>query len=119
MHCILVSLCMDVFSSRLSRGCNITNKLTPVEEMTPRKWSRARGVNKPEPMLSVSIRFKKSEMALLEAIVDRRNANSEPEDRLNKTRVVLTQALNWIIDNEDNDAPFPPHPSRKLMKYDI
>ena len=57
-------------------------------------------------------------MALFNAIVERRNANSEPEDRLNKTRIMTTQVLNWIIDNENNDAPFPVHP-RKLVKHDI
>ena len=115
MHCILVSLYM-VNGDHQSRGCNIPNKLTP-EDVVPRKRYRIRGSY--EKTVSISIRFSEREMALFDAIIERRNANTEPEDRLNKTRVVLTQALNWIIDNADNDAPFPSHPSRKLMKHDV
>ena len=116
MHCILVSLYM-VNGDHKSRGCNITNNLTP-EDVMPRKRYRIAGSF--ERTVSISIRFSEKEMALLDAIIERRNANTtEPEDRMNKTRIVLTQALNWIIDNADNDAPFPTHPSRKLMRHDI
>jgi hypothetical protein len=69
--------------------------------------------------ISLSIRLTKNEMDIFNEILERRNANTEPEDRLTRSRVILTQTLNWLIDNAENDEPFPPHPSRILMKHDV
>jgi len=59
---------------------------------------------------SLSIRMTEKEYTLLDEIVNKKNANSKSHCRISKTQVVHTVMLNWIIDNKDNDEPFPEHP---------
>jgi hypothetical protein len=98
-----------------------TNITTSDMMASTRKYrTRKVGIRNPKPpTVSLSIRFSHAEMALFDKILDRRNAVSENHCQLTKSRVILTQILNWIIANQDNDEPFPPHPSQMMQKHDI
>ena len=96
--------------------------ITESKMMTSTRKYRTRevGIRNPKgPYVSLSIRFSHAEIASFNKILDRRNSVSENQCRLTKSRVILTQILNWIIDNQDNDEPFPPHPSQMMQKHDI
>jgi hypothetical protein len=67
---------------------------------------------------SLSIRFNQKEWEMMNEIVERRNENSDPHCRVPKTRILKQLVINWIIDNRDNDTPFPEHPMC-MTKHDI
>jgi hypothetical protein len=67
---------------------------------------------------TLSIRFNQKEWDKIHEIVERRNENSDPHCRVTKTRILKQLVLNWIIDNQDNDAPFTEHPMY-MVRHDV
>ena len=94
------------------RGYVVEKTYRTISRRSTNRWTKQQHTS------SYSIRMTEPEIELFEKIVNRRNENSIPSCRLTKTRVILTCVLNWIHDNQDNDEPFRPHPS-KLMKHDM